>query len=256
MNDEAQQEFERAFSGEMSDSDKTASTDSGYGITPDPLQDPRDADHKQMADAFNAASEPTGTSVGAPESGGGAVPSAPATPVALAGAEQVVKQPIEKPPVAATPEFKSFGQAFKYHRAQAVNGGPKVFEWNGKRFTTQLKSEVGSRRSPATAAPPASPSRAAQPKIQAAAASTPTATPPQAMPASAPSASAFQPRSAAVSQQVKPLHVRQQEAYDEWQRQLSASKTWWGGQDILGPGQKERLAEAERRFDKLLSETK
>lgn len=54
----------------------------------------------------------------------------------------------------------------------------------------------------------------------------------------------------------KPLHVRQQEAYDEWQRQLSESKTWWGGQATMRPFQKERLQEAERNFDKLLSATK
>lgn len=252
---EAQEEFEKAFSGEASDSDNATPPNSGYGITPDPLQDPRDADYKEMADVFDAASKPAEASVGAPEKddGAAAISGAIPTPVALAGAVKGRQLPAAP---AAVPEFKNFGQAFKYHRSQAVNGGPKVFEWNGKRFTTQLKSEVGNRRSPATAAPPASSSRAVQPKIQAAVAPVPAATMQQTRPASAPSASAFQPRSAAVSQQVKPLHVRQQEAYDEWQRQLSASKTWWGGQDILGPGQKERLAEAERRFDKLLSETK
>ncbi len=54
---------------------------------------------------------------------------------------------------------------------------------------------------------------------------------------------------------VEPLHVRQQKAYDEWQRQLSDSKTWYGGQATLGPGQKERLEEAERNFTKLISQT-
>ena len=63
------------------------------------------------------------------------------------------------------------------------------------------------------------------------------------------------PSTASASTPVEPLHIRQQKAYDEWQRQLSDSKTWWGGQATLGPGQKERLQEAERNFTKLISQT-
>lgn len=256
MNDEAKQEFERAFSGEMSDSDKTASTDSGYGITPGLPQDSRDTDQNEMAAFFNAAPEPAGTSVGAPEVGDGAIPSAAATASPVAAAGPVKGRPLPAAPE-VPPQFKNFGQAFKWHRAQAVNGGPKTFEWNGKKFTTQLKSEVGNRRGLAAAAPAAS-SRAGQPKFQAAAASAPIATTQQTRPASATAVPtpAFQPRPAAAAMQVEPLHVRQQKAYDEWQRQLSASRVWWGGKAILGPGQKERLEEAERNFTKLLSQTK
>ena len=59
---------------------------------------------------------------------------------AAAAPEQTTEQPATA--AAAAPEFKTFGQAFKWHRAQAANGGPSTFEWNGKKFTTQLKSEV------------------------------------------------------------------------------------------------------------------
>lgn len=242
---EVQQEFERAFSGEMSDSDNTASPDSGYGITPDPLQYPGDVDYKKMASEFNAASEPVVGSIGATEDGDGAAVSSAAISAPVALTRPVKGSPL--PPVPESmPQFKTFGQAFKYHREQAMNGGPSTFDWNGKKFTTRIKSEVGNiqkvQRSRATVAPAAS-SRAGQSKHQAIAASVPIAAAPQTRPAAA-------------FQQVKPLHVRQQEAYDEWQRQLSASKTWWGGQATLGPFQKERLQEAEKRFEKLLSETK
>lgn len=37
----------------------------------------------------------------------------------------------------AAPTFKTFGEAFKHHRA----AGDKTFEWKGKQFTTALKSE-------------------------------------------------------------------------------------------------------------------
>lgn len=253
---EAQQEFENAFSGEVYEPGNTTSPKSGYGITPNTLEDPRDADYKEMADTFKSAPEPAVSSIDAAGSEYKTPESSVATSFPVAPAGAVAAKPLPKLSE-SEPQFKSFGQAFKYHRAQAQNGGPSTFEWNGKKFTTQLKSEVGNQRSPATAAPAAS-SRASQPKPQAISASAPIAGAQQTRPASAVSAStpAFQPRQAAASEQVKPLHVRQQEAYDEWQRQLSASRTWWGGQAILGPFQKERLQEAEKRFEKLLSETK
>ena len=47
------------------------------------------------------------------------------------------------------PEFKTFGEAFKYHRGK----GNKVFDWKGKTFTTALKSERAAK--PAGAAKPA-----------------------------------------------------------------------------------------------------
>lgn len=47
------------------------------------------------------------------------------------------------------PEFKTFGEAFKYHRGK----GNKVFDWKGKQFTTELKSERAAK--PKAAAKPA-----------------------------------------------------------------------------------------------------
>lgn len=47
------------------------------------------------------------------------------------------------------PEFKTFGEAFKYHRGK----GNKVFDWKGKTFTTALKSERAAK--PKAAAKPA-----------------------------------------------------------------------------------------------------
>lgn len=40
-------------------------------------------------------------------------------------------------PAESMPQFKTFGEAFKYHRA----AGDKTFEWKGEQFTTALKSE-------------------------------------------------------------------------------------------------------------------
>lgn len=52
------------------------------------------------------------------------------------------------------PEFKSFGEAFKWHR----KNGDKVFEWKGKSFTTKLATEAAPKRAkakPAAAKPAA-----------------------------------------------------------------------------------------------------
>jgi hypothetical protein len=43
--------------------------------------------------------------------------------------------PAEMPKEEAKPEFKSFAEAFRHHRAN----GDKVFEWKGKKYTTELK---------------------------------------------------------------------------------------------------------------------
>ena len=47
------------------------------------------------------------------------------------------------------PDFKTFGEAFKYHRGK----DNKVFDWKGKTFTTALKSERAAK--PKAAAKPA-----------------------------------------------------------------------------------------------------
>ena len=263
-------EFIDTFNG---DTDTASKPEPGMGI------DPRQADIEAMASAFNAAD----VSVDAPiptreiEASTSTQPLPPASaepaevvkPVAAAptpaldGANVAVGGPMRVPDMKARPlqppsgavqppAFKTFGQAFKWHREQAVNGGPKVFEWNGKKFTTRLKTEAAPTR-------PAARSAGARTVGSATSRATPyLAKPaPAAVPtAAAPVAMQFKPAQAPAAAPDKPLHVRQQEAYDEWQRQLAESKTWWGGQAILGPGQKERLQEAERNFDRLLSATK
>ena len=57
-------------------------------------------------------------------------------------------------PAESMPEFKTFGEAFKYHR----KSGDKTFEWKGKTFTTALKSERAAQ--PKAAAKP-TPNKAA-----------------------------------------------------------------------------------------------
>lgn len=126
--------FEATFNDEAASSTSPKAEETGYGLNP------AQAESDAMASAFN------GTDTGAPMSD---MPDeaqssqAPAEAISSAADAQpaAAKQPIEKT-AATTPEFKTFGQAFKYHRAQAANGGPDTFEWNGKKFTTQLKSEA------------------------------------------------------------------------------------------------------------------
>lgn len=57
-------------------------------------------------------------------------------------------------PAESMPEFKTFGEAFKYHR----KSGDKTFEWKGETFTTALKSERAAQ--PKAAAKP-TPNKAA-----------------------------------------------------------------------------------------------
>ena len=124
--------FESAFKG-----DDAAPADASYGI------DPRQADAAAMAEAFDSPDVVVGKAMTDKPIQGEALPAADApaeSPAAPEPAAPVSQSAAE----VAKPEFKTFGQAFKYHREQAANGGPKVFEWNGKQFTTQLKSEVGS----------------------------------------------------------------------------------------------------------------
>ena len=264
------QEFINAFNG---DSDTASKPEPALGI------DPRQADSEAMASAFNAADVTVGAPMPTSEIEGSSQPLPPVSPepaeavkpvaaaatpaldaadVAAGGSrpEQAVKadalptmtDAAESKPVAevSKPEFKTFGQAFKWHRQQAANGGPKVFEWNGKKFTTQLKTEAAATR----------PTSSAGTRNTGSAASKTTPASANRAPAATPVATQFKSGQAPAAVPDKPLHVRQQEAYDEWQRQLSESKTWWGGQDTMRPFQKERLQEAERKFEKLLSATK
>lgn len=261
-------EFINTFNG---DTDTASKSEPGLGI------DPRQADAEAMASAFNAADVAVGAPMPTreieastqPLSSASAEPAEAVKPVAAAptpaldAADVAVGGPMRAPEMKARPlpppsgamqppAFKTFGQAFKWHREQAANGGPKVFEWNGKKFTTRLKTEAAATR-------PAAWSAGARTAGSATSRTTPAMTKlaPAAVPAAAaPVATQFRPAQAPAAAPDKPLHVRQQEAYDEWQRQLSESKTWWGGQATMRPFQKERLQEAERNFDKLLSATK
>ncbi len=129
--EQAQDEYADTFNG------KTGEDSAGYGI------DPAKADVDAMAQAFTepdvAESAPVRVaSIEAevlPPASGEASPE----PMTEPQAEQATAP---EAAAEAMPEFKTFGQAFKYHRAQALNGGPSTFEWKGKKFTTQLKSEV------------------------------------------------------------------------------------------------------------------
>ncbi len=124
--------FEATFDGKAEDAGKPE----GYGL------DPRQAEMEAMASTFNGA-EAAATDGQAPLNMPDEAQSSQApAEMELAAADTV--QATEQPAAdaAAAPEFKTFGQAFKWHRAQAANGGLSTFEWNGKKFTTQLKSEV------------------------------------------------------------------------------------------------------------------
>lgn len=131
--EQAQDEYADTFNGKTGED----SEGTGYGI------DPGKADADAMAQAFTepdvAQSAPVRVaSIEAevlPPASGEAGPEPMTEPQAeQSSAPEAVAE--------AMPEFKTFGQAFKYHRAQAMNGGPSTFEWKGKKFTTQLKSEV------------------------------------------------------------------------------------------------------------------
>lgn len=141
--EQVQDEYADTFNGKTDED----TADAGYGL------DPAKADVDAMAQAF---AEPD-VAVGAPikissieaEILPPAIGEADPKPMVEDQAEQPAA-PKEKA-AEAMPEFKTFGQAFKYHRAQALNGGPSTFEWKGKKFTTQLKSEVPAKVKAATA---------------------------------------------------------------------------------------------------------
>ena len=146
-NDTDAQEFINAFNDDTNEPPQGAAA--GYGINP------RQADSDEMAAAFNAAD----VSIGGPmppreietyelPPASGDTPATSAEPVTEI---QVTEKAVDP---TAQPEFKTFGQAFKWHREQAVkNGGSGTFDWNGKKFTTKLKSEVAPPKNLAAQAP-------------------------------------------------------------------------------------------------------
>jgi hypothetical protein len=114
--------FESSFKGEA-DGD---TGDAGYGI------DPRQADSDAMASAFDS---PDVEAEPLPE-----LPDESQSSQAPVEMKAKAAEPAERP--AATPEFKTFGQAFKWHREQALkNGGPNVFDWKGEKKHIMIKSE-------------------------------------------------------------------------------------------------------------------
>ena len=135
--EQTQDEYADTFNGKTGED----SAGAGYGI------DPAKADVDAMVQAF---AEPD-VKVGAPikiekieaEVLPAATGEAATEPMGEDHPEQAKQSAAtEDKTTEAAPEFKTFGQAFKYHRAQAMNGGPSTFEWKGKKFTTQLKSEL------------------------------------------------------------------------------------------------------------------
>lgn len=150
--EQAQDEYADTFNGKTGED----ANDAGYGI------DPSKADMDAMARAFVEPDVEVGAPIKIerieaeilPPGSGESSPD----PVVEAETEKLTTPDVE---VDATPKFETFGQAFKYHRAQAQNGGPSTFEWNGKKFTTQLKSEVA-------AAKPAAKKSATRPNADAA----------------------------------------------------------------------------------------
>lgn len=125
--------FEATFDGKDA---AGASESAGYGL------DPRQADVNAMASAFDGAEPVVGGPMRIAKVESSPLPEASGEMPAADKSPEVAEPSTTPAAAEATPKFKTFGQAFKYHRAQAANGGPSTFEWNGKKFTTQLKSEV------------------------------------------------------------------------------------------------------------------
>lgn len=139
--EQAQDEYADTFNGKTGED----SAGAGYGI------DPAKADVDAMAQAFAEPDVVVGSPIKIEKIEAEVLPTATgdASPDPMGEAD--VKQPEQSiapgaKAAEAAPEFKTFGQAFKYHRAQAMNGGPSTFEWKGKKFTTQLKSEVPAKK--------------------------------------------------------------------------------------------------------------
>ena len=127
--------FEATFKGD-GEGDAGAS-DAGYGL------DPRQAEVDNMASAFDGAEATVGEPMNSAKIDAAALPE-PSGDIPVADKVTEAQEPsaTQAAAVAEAPQFKTFGQAFKWHREQAANGGPSTFDWNGKKFTTQLKSEA------------------------------------------------------------------------------------------------------------------
>jgi hypothetical protein len=159
-------------------------------------------------------------------------------------------EPSSAPPVKQAEPVKQaapvkFGDAFRKARMD----GLKVFEWNGKKYTTQMKGEVASR--PRVARPAAQPMATSAPPILAPTEPKRSAIKPllnQALPSSPPEKPS--PSRRGLSEQ----HIRdRQDAYDQWQAAKSENRTWYGGRAQPKPGMLEREQQAEKRFSELLS---
>ena len=119
----------------------------GYGL----VMDKGTAERQEMAEEFDApdvgtmiptddADEDVGAQIDMAE----ASPGVEVTPVASATAEATALPAIEEKAVEQQQPVKtmSFGEAFKAARAS----GEKVFKWNGRSYTTALKSEKPAQR--------------------------------------------------------------------------------------------------------------
>lgn len=119
----------------------------GYGL----VMDKGTAERQEMAEEFDApdvgtmiptddADEDVGAQIDMAE----ASPGVEVTPVASATAEATALPAIEEKAVEPQQPVKamSFGEAFKAARAS----GEKVFKWNGRSYTTALKSEKPAQR--------------------------------------------------------------------------------------------------------------
>lgn len=132
---------------------ETKRSSDGYGL----VMDKGSAEKQEMAEVFDApdvgtmmpAENDAGEDAGAqtamddaPEAESG--PGVDVTPVASATAEATALPAIEGKAVESQQPAKtmSFGEAFKAARA----AGEKVFKWNGKSYTTALKSEKPTQR--------------------------------------------------------------------------------------------------------------
>lgn len=153
--DQTPDDYADTFNGTASDES------SGYGL------DPRQADSDAMAAAFDDPEVEVGGPIAERAIEANSLPDLPDEAQSIPGPAEIEAKsadPAESNP--AAPEFKTFGQKFKFYRDKALNGGPKTFDWNGKQYTTQLKSES---KAPVVAAKKSMPSKSAPTKPKAAA---------------------------------------------------------------------------------------
>lgn len=126
--------FEAAFKGESAGQD--GGGQASYGLNP--MQAERD----EMAQAFDSPATVREIDTAALPPAAEMTKDAEPEPVKTEVQAEVKTEP--SPAVSETePEFKTFGQAFKWHRAQNLKTGRSdPFDWKGKQYTTQLKSEA------------------------------------------------------------------------------------------------------------------